>query len=215
MTSRAVAVTWVFVVGLGGCGEVDAPDQTDEPTINAGEPCSWAHAVCMDEDTVLRCVDHVWTPDSCASYCPSLGPGVSAGMCRVELDAGEPEQLCACTPADDGCYPGQGACVDEDTISWCAGDWTWATSSCADECGALGQLSLGCSEGGDAAACMCTLLGTPCDADVDAPTCADASAVVACEGAQWALVDCGQDCGGGGACVPGAVDEGAGCVCEP
>ncbi|WP_146155408.1 hypothetical protein [Enhygromyxa salina] len=132
--------------------------------------------------------------------------------CDVDLDLASPTQLCACEPPTDGCSPGQGACEDNDTISWCTEGWTWTTSSCTEICADQSLLLLGCDAVDDAAICLCTNTGTPCD---DAPSvCADGQTLSACEAGLWAAVDCTERCAGPGTCDPGAVG-GAACVCGP
>lgn len=211
MNARLLVVLGLW---LGGCEGPNVDSGSDpELEIKEGDPCNWSNATCLDEHTLLRCLDRVWTPQSCDGYCASLGAGVSAGACEVEQELGDPTQLCECRPAPDGCYPRQGTCVDEDTISWCADDWTWQGSSCTSVCEAHSLLSLGCSELAELATCLCTQIGTTCDAQFDTSTCADGSTLVTCEAGLWTAVDCGQGCESGGTCAPGASEE-AGCVCD-
>lgn len=209
---------WIWLV-LGLCVVACAEDEPTpaEPVefeVNEGDPCNWAGASCIDDSELLRCVEGYWTAQGCDGYCASLGPGVSSPGCDVELALGSPAQLCTCEPPADGCYPGQGACEDGDSITWCADDWTWTMSACAEVCEARELLSLGCDSIGEYAVCLCTNTGTPC-AD-EPPVCATDSILSACEDGLWVETDCAELCGAPAPCNPaaaGAAAGGAACAC--
>ncbi len=208
ISARAV----VLLAGFAGFACVEDPDPAPapDPSIELGDPCNWPWASCVDEATLLWCAEQRWTQTPCEQYCASLGAGVSSSGCIVELEAGSPTQLCACEPPAEGCTPGQAACESDDEIAWCGDDWAWRSSSCAQICAAQSLASLGCVAQADAAACLCTNIGTACEGEPS--VCADAGSLARCVDGFWALVDCADECGGPGSCEPAAGGEAA-CAC--
>lgn len=201
----------VFVLYVGACVDQEPPPPDPHPLeVEEGEPCNWSGASCIDDSEMLRCIDGIWAAQSCDEYCADLGPDVASSGCDLALGTSFPQQLCVCEPPSEGCHPGQGRCDDQDTITWCADDWSWTLSSCTTLCATRSLLSLGCDSIGESAVCICTNIGTACDSDP--PVCATGSSLSTCEDGLWVELDCVASCGGAGICDPGALG-GAACAC--
>lgn len=211
--------TWSLFLGcclfVSAC-VADSDDPADTTTtddlqvIVEGDPCNTQLAECTDSTSLLLCSEGAWVLDDCSTYCAGLGEGVTSPGCDTVTALGFATQLCECEPPADGCHPNQGRCESDDVLEWCTPSYAWTTTSCMEVCAADLLLSLGCEAIGDQAACLCTNVGLPC---TDEPTtCASLTSLSTCQDGLWAVVDCGQSCGGAGSCDP-AADGGASCVC--
>jgi hypothetical protein len=176
-----------------------------------GVPCHWEDAMCIDDVDVLHCHEGEWTQNSCADYCGSIGNEVTSVGCNTEQSMDRPDLLCACTPAADGCHPGEARCDGVQTLDWCAKDWTWQSSSCDTLCADRSLLSLGCGSFENKVSCLCTNIGMACEDD--SSVCSNDAALAICEHGVWAERQCSDVCGGPGSCEPGPPG-GAACRCE-
>lgn len=202
MKVGAQALVLVVLAPLVGCSEPSV--RLDRP----GDPCRSLIAFCVDEETVMECVDEVWTPTSCADYCEGLAPGVSSEGCSTELLT----DRCACAHPPGGCTPGETACEGDGTLSLCGDAWQWTSVPCEELCGqqAPPANSLGCgsvdNRGEEVDACLCTTEGLPCSNEP--ARCVDDQTLARCEGALWAYVRCDLECAGEAICDPSGSSDG-------
>lgn len=216
MTRKIRWRTWLFALFLG-CPAESAETEVATVDLVEGAPCHWQDAMCIDDADVLHCHEGEWTQQSCTEYCGSIGHEVTSVGCNAEPSQqsshpmDRPDLLCACTPAADGCHPGEARCDSDDTLEWCATDWTWHNSSCDALCADRSLLSLGCGSFENKISCLCTNLGMACAGDTS--VCSSDAALAVCEHGVWAERQCSDVCGGPGSCEPGQWG-GAACRCD-
>ena len=178
---------------VSGCVEFE---HRGPPTPNheIGDPCGAASDSCIDERTVQRCVNGVWTALDCDDVCTSSGPAYPTGVCV--------EETCECALADpNACIPGDTTCEGPSALSTCSDSQTWEITDCDEICQESGLTAVGCVEGFDeASACWCSSEGTPCDPTTSA-ICADSVTLAKCIRHKWVFEDCETSCAKGGICV--------------
>jgi len=200
-----VNVRWALLTAallIHGCSEAERAPRLDQP----GDPCRGSDHSCVDDHQVTRCEANILVETSCDEVCAALGPAWIADGC---------DRRCVCVPADpSGCWPGETACVNEQTLEQCDEDQSWAPVDCEERCADLS--SLGCVEQTDdltdelSAACWCSGEATPCDPAAP-PTCVDETSIATCEDGAWLVQDCAELCGGPSPCVPWQTP--AACAC--
>lgn len=188
--SRSVVRTGVVAWSLLACSGASEPTWL----LEAGDPCNTSYSFCLDDNSLLRCEERIWTQLPCSEFCSEQGPSWVAAGCDDGCQCGlvEPE----------GCTPGETSCAGPDAIQTCSDEQTQVEMDCETVCTELELESLGCREGdqAQAGACWCTLEGTRCESDE--PRCVDAVRIARCIVDTWTFDDCSLDCEGIGECDP-------------
>lgn len=190
VNGAALAIGTILVIGCADLEQQGPPT----PHHELGDPCGSATESCIDDNTVQRCVNNVWSAVDCDEACTSLGPAYIAGVCV--------EETCDCILADPtACTPGDTTCEGASAVGVCSDSQTWELAECDERCQDSGLTSLGCVESEDeSAACWCSAEGTPCVPNTPA-VCAGSSTLAECVGVRWVFDDCGSSCGGEAICV--------------
>lgn len=94
-------------------------------------------------------------------------------------------------PIEEGerCGTDRAVCLDWETLLHCDAR-VWVSEACEATCAELGASSTGCLSSAKGDACSCS--GDVCDPGESA--CSTVGDVIACEGDEWTIVDCGEVC---------------------
>lgn len=141
---------------------------------------------CTSEDRLFVCIDRAWVVKSqCGTVCDDLEIDAFEDECILA----DRENACACGDGDP-CGERQTHCGEPEELRVCeAGEWE--SVDCIDVCGTQEppRESLGCIETmATAAACSCTLEGTPCA--TDRAHCDGPSSLAVCSEGRWVIDPC-------------------------